>query len=690
MELLVIDKVIGTIISLEGIAALLGGMIVGYIIGIVPAVGQGFALILLMPLAFLIRPEIAFICYASMFGGADLGGSVTSILLGVPGNAANITTILDGYPMARAGQASRAIGLSIGSSIMGSVIGIFALIGIMPLMKGIMYGFGAREYFLSVILAMMLAALATGYAGFTKGIAAGCFGMLCSFVGTDALFGKIRYSGDIQYLEGGVSMVVLVIGLFALSELMVLQSEGESIAQRGMAAVRYSDTLKGVWEAFRSWKTVVKAALAGVIVGCVPGLGGPVAQYVSYWSAKSFAKDKSRFGKGDPQGVIASEAANNARDGASMLPTLFLGIPGGGEMAILLGIFLIFGITPGPGMAMEHLDLVWIIIICLMAGNVIATLLSIAGAPLFSKVTTIPIVLVTAFTVPLCLSSLYSVNSDAWDFAVAGLFGIIGILMKRAKYNLAPVVIGYVLATLAERAFHTSLQSSYYSPFVFVQSPLAIGLDVGIFVAVLIPAVLAIRSHHRKTRAKTRGRGDDLNKREAMDEGSRIESLFVPAAFFIIAATAAAYAPDYNLREAGLWPLSIAMVMLVSSGVVLVSEIRKFALCQGQKGLVTGLKAECRDVYGEWKSVLPPLVWTILYIFAAMVVGIHVADLVCVFALLRVMGDMSVRKAAVWSVIVHVCIYLFFSVLFEIILWPGIIPTIIPNLIGGGSLRPFF
>ena len=179
MDTVAMNQVLEMICSFDGVMALFGGMIVGYIIGIVPAVGQGFALILLMPLAFLIRPEIAFICYAAMYGGADLGGSVTSILLNVPGNASNITTILDGYPMARAGQASRAIGLSIGSSILGAAIGIVALVCLMPFVKGLMYGFGAREYFLSVILAMLLAAMATGHAAFAKGIVAGCFGMLC-------------------------------------------------------------------------------------------------------------------------------------------------------------------------------------------------------------------------------------------------------------------------------------------------------------------------------------------------------------------------------------------------------------------------------------------------------------------------------------------------------------------------------
>ena len=274
MEPLVIGKVIATIASPEGILALLSGMAVGYIIGILPAVGQGFALILLLPLAFFIRPEIAFIAYASMFGGADLGGSVTSILMNVPGNAGNVATTLDGYPMARAGQAGRAIGLSAGSSIMGSLVGVVVLIAVMPLMRSIMYAFGSREYFLAVALAMIVAALATGYGRFAKGLVAICLGMFFSFIGNDIVFGRMRFAADITYLTGGIPIVAFIIGLYALSELILLQSEGESIAQVSMARAKLSDTLRGVWEAFRSWTAVAKASIIGVLVGCIPGMGG--------------------------------------------------------------------------------------------------------------------------------------------------------------------------------------------------------------------------------------------------------------------------------------------------------------------------------------------------------------------------------------------------------------------------------
>ena len=574
MEPLVIGKVIATITSPEGILALLSGTAVGYIIGILPAVGQGFALILLLPLAFFVRPEIAFIAYASMFGGADLGGSVTSILMNVPGNAGNVATTLDGYPMARAGQAGRAIGLSAGSSIMGSVVGVAVLIAVMPLMRKVMYAFGSREYFLAVVLAMIVAALATGYGRFAKGLVAICLGMFFSFIGNDIVFGRMRFAADITYLTGGIPIVAFIIGLYALSELILLQSEGESIAQVNMARAKLSDTFRGVWEAFRFWSAVAKASIIGVLVGSIPGMGGSVAQYASYGVAKMMARDKSTFGKGEPVGIIACEASNNARDGASMLPTLFLGIPGGPEMAILLGIFLIFGITPGPGMALEHMGLVWTIIICLMLGNVFATALSIFGAPLLSKITTLPITLVTAFTLPLCIASLLSSDSEIWDLATAGILGILGILMKRTGYPVAPVIIGYVLAPLAERSFHTTLQGAYNNPLAFFQSNLALGLVAAIGLAILFPIVFALRAHFSKNRESVDREGYDWGEETAVGT-SYAEGLFMSFIFLAVAVIILVRSPQYTLRESGLWPMTVAIVMLIAVLCVLIPEIRR-------------------------------------------------------------------------------------------------------------------
>lgn len=572
MDTVIITKVFDTILSPEGLLALFSGLTVGYIIGILPAVGQGFALILLMPLAFFIRPEIAFIVYASMFGGADLGGSVTSILLNVPGNASNITTTLDGYPMARSGQAGRAIGLSAGSSIAGSVVGIATLVAVMPFMKVILYNFGSREYFLAIALSIIIAALATGYGRFAKGLVAICIGMFCSFIGNDIVYGTMRYTAGMNYFSAGVTIITLVIGLYAISELTLLQSEGESIAQAGIAKAKLSDTLKGVWEAFRSWPAVVRASIVGVLFGCVPGMGGSVTQFASYGLARMMARDKSKFGKGDPIGVIASEAVNNARDGASMLPTLFLGIPGGPEMAILLGIFLIFGITPGPGMGMEHLDLAWTIIICLMIGNVLATILSILCAPYLSKLTTMPITLITAFTFPLCFTSLFSADTEIWDFMVAGFLGILGLLMKRTGYPVAPVIIGYVLAPLAERSFHTTLQSGYYDPLIFFQSTLAKILTVGLAVVLLVPVALALRKYFWRNRKEIIPQA--LSGEETTGAANSSERVFMAALFFVLSFTVAFLAPHYGLRESGLWPLVVAIVMIIAASIVLASEIR--------------------------------------------------------------------------------------------------------------------
>ena len=692
MDTFIAHKVIETLTSPAGILALLSGTMIGYIVGIIPVIGQGFALIVLLPLAFFIQPEIAFIVYASMFGGADQGGSVTSILMNIPGNVANITTILDGYPMARSGQAGRAIGISAGCSIIGTVIGIATLIAVIPLMSAILHGFGSREYFLTVIMGMVIASLTSGEGGFIKGLVGGCLGMLCSFIGDDSISGHLRFTGGISYFSGGVPLIAFVIGLYALGELLMLQGAQESIAPEGFARATFSDTFKGVWESFRAWRAVIRASVVGVLVGIVPGLGGAVAQYASYGLAKMMARDRSAFGKGNPIGVIASEAANNARDGSSMIPTLFLGIPGGPEMAILLGIFLIFGITPGPGMALNHMDLTWIIIVSLMLGNVLATIISISCSPFLSKITTLPITLLNAFTLPVCLVALYSANGEIWDFVVTGLLCVLGMLMKRTGYPLGPVVIGYVLAPLAERSFHATLQSGYYDPLNFFRSPLAIGLTAVILGGIIVPAVLALKKHFEKNRrSKNIEMPDSANDlKETAGSTNRCEGMLVAMILVVVAILFGVRAPYYGLKESGLWPLVITIGMLIAASLVFVSEMKGGFLRKDERILGFLSRSDLLFLAQEWKKLVPVLGWLFLYIVLSIVVGLHVANLVSVFILLRVLGHLNMAKSAIWSLIVHACIYLFFCVGLKILLWPGIIPTLIPDIIGGGRLNAFF
>ena len=401
------------------------------------------------------------------------------------------------------------------------------------------------------------------------------------------------------------------------------------------------------------------------------------------------ARDKSTFGKGDPCGIIACEASNNARDGASMLPTLFLGIPGGPEMAILLGIFLIFGITPGPGMALEHMGLVWTIIICLMLGNVLATVLSIFGAPFLSKITILPITLVTAFTLPLCIASLLSSDSEIWDLATAGILGILGILMKRTGYPVAPVIIGYVLAPLAERSFHTTLQGAYNNPLVFSRAIWRLGLVAAIGLAILFPIFFALRAHFSKNRESVERQGYDWGEETAVGT-SYTEGLFMSFIFLAVAVIILVRSPQYTLRESGLWPMTVAIVMLIAVLCVLVPEIRRRLTRKRKKGRGNFLWRISKVSFEPGKNFSRPLGWTLLYIVLNILIGAHAANLFSVFVLLWWLGGMSPIKSVIWSLIVHTCIFIIFSVIFKILLWPGAIPMIIPNVIGGGELSGFF
>jgi hypothetical protein len=291
---------------------------------------------------------------------------------------------------------------------------------------------------------------------------------------------------------------------------------------------------------------------------------------------------------------------------------------------------------------------------------------------------------VTAFTIPLCIASLLSSNPEIWDLGTAGVLGVLGILMKRTGYPVAPVVIGYVLAPLAERSFHSSLQSAFHSPFSFFQTPLSIGLSIAIGVGVILPVVFALKSRLGRHRDAT----DDWSE-EAAIGSSFVENFFLSALFFVLSFVMVIWAPRYGIHESGLLPLTIGIVMLSASTVVLAGQIKKWIALR-TRGRIQFLRADLRGLSRDWSTLFPTLGWTILYLVLMIVFGTHASNLIGVFLLLRLLGRLTFAKSFFWSLAVEACIFLFFMVIFEMVLWPGAIPLIIPNVLGGGDLPSFF
>jgi putative tricarboxylic transport membrane protein len=434
------------------------GVGVGLAFGVMPGLGGTTAIALLMPLSFTLEANQAMLLMGGVMGAVSAGGSVSAILINTPGTAPNAATCFDGYPLAQQGKAGLAIGAAAGASSIGGVVGLFTLIAVMPVMKGLVLLFGPPEYFM--LAAMGLAAIAVSTGGrFLRGLIAGALGLMLAFVGYDAVGGGVRFTLGSDYLWDGIQLVPALTGLFAISEMIALSVSGGTIAREG-AADPITGVLDGVRQAARHWKTTLQGSAIGTVVGAVPGLGGTVAAFLSYTAAMQISKSPETFGKGNIEGVIGPEAANNSKDGGALIPTLSFGIPGSAEMAVFLGVLVLHGLQPGPMLLLEHEGVIFSLILALLASTLLSNLIVLAVARPLAVITRVDVHLLVPVVIAVALVGVYALRETVGDVVLAGLFGALGYLMIRLRYPRVTLVIALILGELAERSFHQSLNMS--------------------------------------------------------------------------------------------------------------------------------------------------------------------------------------------------------------------------------------
>lgn len=326
------------------IVYLMMGVLIGVLFGVIPGLGGTTAIALLLPLTFGMQAEQAITMMGGIVGSSAIGGSVAAILLNAPGTAPNAATCFDGYPMTRQGKAGIAIGAAVAASSIGGLIGVVVLIVVLPITRNIVLMFGPPAFFMLALLGLTSLTVASG--NFLRGLLAACVGLVIGFVGYDDMGGTQRYTFGSDFLWDGVALVPILIGLFAIAEMLKLFVEGGAIAKEANAAkIKLAGTWQGIKSVFSNMPTVFSGSIIGSIVGMVPGVGGTVSSFLSYSFASQFTRKNNHFGKGDVRGVIAPEAANNAKDGGSLIPTLAFGIPGSAEMALFLGVLIMHGMT---------------------------------------------------------------------------------------------------------------------------------------------------------------------------------------------------------------------------------------------------------------------------------------------------------------------------------------------------------
>lgn len=438
------------------------GVMLGFWVGLLPGLGGATTLALMLPFVYAMQPVEAFAFLLGMHAVVATTGDITSVLFGVPGEATSAATILDGHAMAKKGEAGRALGAALAASLVGAIVGAFALAIAIPIVRPLVLTFGSPELFMLAIvgIAFIASLSAPGPRGMVRGFLAGALGLLCATVGQDPQAGIARYTFDSLYLWGGLDLVPVLVGVFAIPEIVDLAIRRSSIAGALPSGRIHAGALEGVKDTFRHFWLTVRCSLIGTFIGIMPGMGGAVAQWMAYGHATQSARseeERKGFGSGDVRGVLGPGAANNSKEGGALIPTVAFGVPGSTAMAILLGGFFLLGLVPGPDMLTKHLpvtfSMVWTIVLANLVTVIACFLLldQLAKVTLVRGTVLIPILLVLIFI------GSYTSNNHYGDIVVTLVFGAFGYLMVLAGWPRAPFVLGLVLGKIAENYLYISV-----------------------------------------------------------------------------------------------------------------------------------------------------------------------------------------------------------------------------------------
>lgn len=451
------------------------GVIVGLLIGALPGLGPLMGIILLLPVAISLPPVAAMGFLIAIFVGGSCGGSISAILLRIPGTPLAAATLFDGYPMAKKGRASDAIGIAITASAIGGLIGGVVLIVGSPVLANFASDFAPPEYAMLAITGLFAIAIISG-GSLVKGLISGCFGLLLATIGTDEFSTGYRFTFGNHNMLNGFHIVAVVVGLFAVSE-MAAQIMGRDLLKKPEIKIERPG-FNSILLTLKNWKNLVRSSSIGVFFGALPGAGGVISSFTSYAIAKAWAKPDEKYGEGAEGGVVATEAANNATVGGTLVPSLALGIPGDASSAMLLGALLILGFVPGPILFEQQPDMVGGIFLVYLASNVFLLIAGILVTPLFVYILRIPKFYLIPVVLLLCSIGTFALQASVFDLMVMLGFGLVGILFRAANYPLSPIVIGLILGPILENNLRRALLISREGYWIFVDRPVAATLLV--------------------------------------------------------------------------------------------------------------------------------------------------------------------------------------------------------------------
>jgi putative tricarboxylic transport membrane protein len=476
----------------ENLLFIFVGVLVGQIVGALPGVGPAAGMALLLPLTFGLEPVTAIMMLAGIMYGGQYGGTLTSVLINVPGEASGVMTAMDGHAMARKGRAGAALAIAAIGSFIAGLGAVMAVAVITPPLASIGLKFNAPEYFLLAALGV----IAVGSLGEVpvRSLLAGVLGLMIALVGVDPLTGAPRLNFGIPALYQGIDFIPVAIGVFGIAEVLTSLERSEKVEP-------IRTRLKDMWLTAEDWATcrfsILRGGVIGLFVGIMPGAGASVASLLSYLTERKFSKHPERFGTGAIDGLAAAESANNAAAHGALIPMLSLGIPGSASSAVLLAALILHGIKPGPMLLTQESALVWGLIASMVLGNIFLLVLNLPMAPVFAALLRIPYVYLAPGILVISLVGAYAATLSMATVWMCIAFGILGWLMMKLDIPRAPLVLALVLAPLMETSLRQSLLLSLGSPMIFVERPIAAALLVAVLFALIAPIVRVFRRRAR-------------------------------------------------------------------------------------------------------------------------------------------------------------------------------------------------
>ena len=463
----------GTVLSPLNLFTIFWGTLLGIFIGALPGLGPTIAVTLMITVSFKMPAATALILLGAVYSGSIYGGSISAILINAPGTPGSAATTFDGYPMSQQGKAGIAMGLSVTSSSIGGIFSVICLILFAPIIAAFSIEFGPPELFMLSMCGLTIIAVVSK-AALRRGLIAGGIGLMMSFFGQDLMTGQSRFDFGILELEAGLPFIVALVGMFAASQAIKLSEQTGSISRVG--TVTGGGVKEGVRLTFKYPWTLIKSSIIGTIVGAVPGAGISAANFLAYMEAIRTSKDPDSFGKGNPEGVVACEASNNAVEGGSLIPTLTIGIPGNATTAAFLGAVMIHGMRPGMDLFSTNASVTYSLFIGLILANICFFLIGLVAINWFSKITLIRNEYLVPMIFLLCLVGSFALDNKFSDMVLCLIFGVLGYFFKKFDFPVIAVILGMILGPIGERGFHQSLMMAKGSYLIFFTRPISLVL----------------------------------------------------------------------------------------------------------------------------------------------------------------------------------------------------------------------